>query len=140
MTMFLKLGQTAQVLRSTSSRLASRPAIGAGLVCVRCSEPLTVTAPMVCSTSIPRSAHGAQRVSSFSGPKLLLNGRRPRSENMTCALNAFRLSCNACSTERFEETAVDWRSIILEIFSLLLTAERQSFANRASVPGSDLFR
>jgi hypothetical protein len=39
-----------------------------------------------------RRAHGAQRVSSFSGPKLLSNGRRPRLENMTCALNAFRLS------------------------------------------------
>jgi hypothetical protein len=32
---------------------------------------------------------------------------------------------------RLEETAVDWRSIILHIFSVLLTAERPVFAKRA---------
>ena len=85
----------------------------------------------VCSPSMPRSAHGAQRVSSFRGPKVLSNGRRPRLENMTCALNVFRLSWNACSTVRLEEAAPDWRSIILDIFSELLTAERPCFANRA---------
>ena len=46
---------------------ASRPGIGAGMVCVRCSERFTMTASRDCALSIPRSADGAQKASSCQG-------------------------------------------------------------------------
>lgn len=79
-------------------------------------------APRVCSPSMPRNVTGAQRVSSFEDPNMLSQGRRSRLENITCALNTFRRG-DACSPMRLESTARDWRSIILDKFSVVLAPE-----------------